>query len=226
MWYNKVMGMRWSFPGIIFLMTAMHLSAGGVSEEVHTSFKAGPGYEVDGDTCFLLTYHLYKVPEGVRRFPDGGISKTVFLGTYLMKLDNGAAVIEKEFPGDPVPMNRVPYAWKETVGSGVKADGYDMNVTNRLLRSVGPAACGLPSPLDYMDKKSSLYLRDLVSLKGDLQYRKEIIRTMVPTSSEAEDLLDQMDSYEKRLDGLELTEYRIFAEVSRQALKEKAGMEE
>ena len=54
-----------------------------------------------------------------------------------------------------------------------------MNETNGLLREVGPASLGLPSPLDYCSKSKNEFINDIIHLKGDRFYRQEIVRIMV-----------------------------------------------
>jgi hypothetical protein len=71
---------------LIFLSLSWCYGKGGYEQEVHTSFKASPGFTFGDASYFLLNYHLFKPPRGIRRFPDGGRVKTVVGAVYLMRL--------------------------------------------------------------------------------------------------------------------------------------------
>ena len=58
----------------------------GYTDEVYTAFSTGPGFEADGNIFFPVSYRLFRKPEGLRRFPDGGQSKRIFEAVYLVKV--------------------------------------------------------------------------------------------------------------------------------------------
>ncbi len=196
------------------------LFCGGLSEEIYTSFKAGPGYEVEGNVSFLVSYRLYRAPRGIRRFPDGGQSRTEFSGTYVIILDKGLPKGFLELKGVAADHNRIADNSKKILAPrGVLREDFDMNVTNRIIRQTGPGAIGLPSPLNFCGKPEREYLMDVVHLKGDYQYRKEIIRNFVSGSPEARAILEKMDDYEAAMEGYKKMEYRIYSEDTRKDLE-------
>jgi len=208
---------------LFILVCLLSLHAGGVSEEVHTSFKAGEGYEVDGEIRFLVTYHLYRKPEGLRRFPDGGQAETLLRRTYVVAVRRGEPIMVEPLPGEALATRELaPHSDKLFLPHGAPADEFDMNVTNQLLREYGPGAAGFPSPLEYSDKRRSTYLNDIVLLRGDYQYRKEIIRVLDIRGDEAAMILDRMEAREEELDGSERMEYRLYSEDTRAELERTA----
>lgn len=218
--------MRISRVPLVLLISAVSLitlHAGGVSEEVHTSFKAGEGYEVDGEVRFLVTYHLYRTPEGLRRFPDGGQAKTLLNRTYIAAVQDGIPAMIEVLPEEALATRELASRSEELfLPEGAHADEYDMNLTNRLLREYGLGAAGFPSPLEYCDKRRRAYLEDIVNLRGDFQYRKEIIRVLDIQGDEAEALLERMQAREEKLEGSERMEFALYSEDTRAELRGKA----
>ena len=90
----------------LFLLPAS-IGASGFSEEIYTSFKAGPAYEIEDEICFLAAYRLYLAPRGLRRFPDGGQSRTVFQSTYILTLKEGLPGYGRNFPAFPLQTIRL-----------------------------------------------------------------------------------------------------------------------
>ena len=207
---------------VFLLLTAISLtclSAGGLSEEIHTIFKAGPGYEIDDTIYFLITYKLYRAPEGLRRFPDGGQSRAVYTGSYILEIAQDRLIIIREYPDLYIRDIDILFQSRQLLGpSARKHTDYDMTFTNGMVRRIGPAAIGLPSPLAFCGKKRKEYLKDIVDLNGDFQYRKEIIRTYITSREAAQSVLDKMDDHASRLDEYKQTEYRIYSEDTRNEL--------
>ena len=213
---------------LLFLFLVLpQVSGGGLSEDIYTLFKAGPAYEVNGEICFLLAYKLYQAPRGIRRFPDGGQSHTVFQGTYILILKEGIPKVWKELPGITIGNNKVFTKSKEFLKPiGSLLDEYDTNVTNKLLRQTGPATAGLPSPLLYCKKNRKEYIDDIIRLNGDLSYRQAIILQYITTAEEAQTLLHSMEEYEKKLEGVEQTGYGIYSEDTRRTLQTLSALKE
>ena len=208
---------------ILFLLLFLPLAsitAGGLSEEIYTSFKAGPAYEIEEEICFLTAYRLYRAPRGLRRFPDGGQSRTVFQSTYILTLKEGLPVVWKELPGVPVTNSQIVSKSRELLGqTGTLHEDFDINYTNRLIRRIGPVTAGFPSPLLYSSKKTQPLIEDIIRLEGDLPYRQAIIRQYVPTARMAEKILKQMDEYKEKLDGADLAGYNIYSDDTRRVLE-------
>ena len=78
---------------IIFIIIrgCINFITGGYTDEVYTVFSTGPGFNIDDNTFFPASYRLYRKPEGLRRFPDGGQSKRVFEAVYLIKTNSGSS---------------------------------------------------------------------------------------------------------------------------------------
>ncbi len=70
---------------VLLTVSGTNCLIGGYSDEVHTSFAASPGYILNDSVYFIVNYRLFRRPEGIYRFPDGGISKTVLEKLYLMR---------------------------------------------------------------------------------------------------------------------------------------------
>lgn len=234
---------------------------GNHSEEVQTSFKASPGYLFNDSTFFIINYHLYRKPLGIRRFPDGGTVHTVTEGLFLMEYNvNGLAVREKisderipdidigflsgRYPDDTlqlllpagignrgfiITVSEKTVTIKSHTGdegkSIVTSDESDLppgmksiTFTSNLIRENYPVESGLPSPLDYCNKVRNEYIRDLIGLKGDLFYRKEIIRTVGLNDEEILEILIKMDNREKSFDSYKSLEYSINSEDTRKEL--------
>jgi hypothetical protein len=73
----------------LFRVTAMGML---YSDEVYTSWEVGGGYQVDDSVYFLMNYGLYRKPQGIARFPDGGISRYITRQVYLCRADGDASV--------------------------------------------------------------------------------------------------------------------------------------
>ena len=171
------------FLFLLLFLPLASITANGLSEEIYTSFKAGPAYEIEEEICFLTAYRLYRAPRGLRRFPDGGQSRTVFQGTYILTLKKGLPLVWKELPGVPVSNSQIVSQSRELLGqTGTLHEEFDINFTNRLIRRIGPVTAGFPSPLLYSSKKPDELLKDIIRLKGDLPYRQAIIRQYVSTA--------------------------------------------
>lgn len=211
----------------LYITVTFSAAAGGFSEEVHTTIKAGPGYEMNGRIYFLLNYHLYKTPRGIRRFPDGGRVKTVREGLYLIGPGSGAdgesfslqSLINEVQADDIYAFSDAFFSSRDS--SFIQSDRYGMNETNRLVKEAGPAEIGMPSPLDYCHKRKSEYIDDIIRLGGDLFYRQEIIRTLITEPSQAREIISRMEKHEQKLKGLEQTEYRIYSEPTIEMLRKK-----
>ncbi len=203
----------------LFLLPAS-IGASGFSEEIYTSFKAGPAYEIEDEICFLAAYRLYLAPRGLRRFPDGGQSRTVFQSTYILTLKEGLPGVWKELPGVSVTNNQIVSKSRELLGQiGTLYEEFDINYTNRLIRRVGPVTAGFPSPLLYSGKKPKTLVEDIIRLRGDLPYRQAIIRQYASTAHKAGRILKQMDEYEAKLDGADLVGYNIYSADTRRVLE-------
>ncbi len=70
---------------LIILKAWISFASAGYTKEVFTAFSAGPGFEYEENTFFLVNYRLYRNPLGLRRFPDGGQSKRIYEAVYLVK---------------------------------------------------------------------------------------------------------------------------------------------
>jgi hypothetical protein len=57
------------------------------SDEVFTSREVGYGFETEDSVYFLINYGLYRRPEGIARFPDGGIARYITRTVYLCRAD-------------------------------------------------------------------------------------------------------------------------------------------
>ena len=235
---------------------------GSYSEEVQTSFKTSPGYLFNGSAFFVINYHLYKKPLGIRRFPDGGTVKTVFEGLFLMEYNvNGLSVREK-LSDERIPDIDIGFlngrildddlelllpgrigntsfiiiisensvtVKNYTNGEKVVQTGphetdplleiKSITFTSNLFRENYPAESDLPSPLDYCKKKREIYIRDLIELKGDLFYRKEIIRTVGLDNDEIAEILEEMDKRKESFDSYKSLEYSINSEDTRKEIQ-------
>ena len=250
--------------GLILLSALVFISCAdkfwGYSEEVHTSFRAGPGYAAFGRTYYLVNYRLYRTPQGIMRFPDGGQSRRLHSGTYLMKGseqdrpqmvmklpveldDSGVAgtkglrdgqtlLLEVRNLGDSKAHSLVieesdaakyipPAASPESVPDDISPTEpvWDMTSTNNSLRRYSASKVGLPSPLEYCEKKPREYRKDIIRLNGDFPYRREVIEYLDLRGEAASEILQEMNDYEGGLTGLELDEYRLYAEDTRAVLK-------
>ncbi len=213
------MGKKKAQAAILISGIAFSFLSCGYQEEVHTSFKAGKGYGMGDDISFLLNYHLFKKPAGIRRFPDGGLSRTVVEGVFQVRYSR-----DGEFSSRKISDSRVLdsefHSLEDRIYETCEEHGeFDAGRTNQLVRRLGPAALGLPSPLDYCKKSRKNYIKDLVELKGDFQYRKEIIRRLDFRPEEAADVLRAMEEHQARLKGVERTEYCIYSEDTKIELR-------
>ena len=206
------------------LLVSTPASARGFSEEVHTSFKAGPGYACDDEICFLVSFHLYRPPRGIRRFPDGGIPRIVAEGLFLVRGNKESFSVERKLIEERISQSAIYRYSREFFEGREPCEDFDMNVTNRLIREAGPGSIGLPSPLEYCRKSTAEYREDLIKKNGDFLYRKAIIRFLDPTVQEASELLKQMEEYEKSLEGLARSEYRLYSEDTKQELRKRGGI--
>ncbi len=72
------------------------------SDEVYTSRNVGGGYEVGDSVYFLVNYGLYRKPQGIARFPDGGISRYVYHEAFLCRAsreDSSVHLLTPVLPG-------------------------------------------------------------------------------------------------------------------------------
>lgn len=71
------------------------------SDEVYTSWEVGGGYQVGDSAYFLMNYGLYRKPQGIARFPDGGISRYITRKVFLCRADRDGSVhnLLKVMPG-------------------------------------------------------------------------------------------------------------------------------
>ncbi len=72
------------------------------SDEVYTSWNVGGGYEVGDSVYFLVNYGLYRKPQGIARFPDGGISRFIYREAFLCRAnrpDSSVQVLMPVLPG-------------------------------------------------------------------------------------------------------------------------------
>jgi len=211
----------------VLFLTVFTLSAaaGGSTEEVYTSFKAGKGYRVGDDVSFLVNYHLFKKPTGISRFPDGGLSRTVAEGVFQVSLDQDGEFRSRRISDTRVSSSRL-YSLEESLFSGYEEhEDFDVNRISQLIRELGPSALGLPSPLDYSNKSRRKLIKDLIELEGDYQYRKEIIHWLDLDQAEAGEILAAMDKHEAGLKGLAQTEYRLYSEDTKNELRKKEGLQ-
>ncbi|MFA7567582.1 MAG: hypothetical protein WCY01_11185 [Alkalispirochaeta sp.] len=241
---------------LVFSVGTSH-AMGGHSDEVYTWFGASPGYVLDDSTYFLVNYHLYRKPQGIYRFPDGGMSKKVHQGLYLMQYTDGRLflkekVSDRQFTDSTVKGTKGLVSDSELtlvmkpIGSderritvtitahsviaetttaaamatleGSEPEKESITFTSDLVREHNLGALGLPSPLDYAEKRRNAYIRDLIDLKGDLPYRKEIIRTLELSHAEVEKILKAMEKKAQRLDGYKAMVYSSIAEETKAAL--------
>jgi len=82
---------------VILLGTAplFRVSAMGMlySDDVYTSRQVGGGYAVDDTVYFLIDYGLYRKPQGIARFPDGGVSRYITREVFLCRADQDSSVL-------------------------------------------------------------------------------------------------------------------------------------
>jgi len=55
------------------------------SRELHTHRTVSGGYQLDDSVYFLVDYGLYRAPQGVARFPDGGRARYILRNVYLFR---------------------------------------------------------------------------------------------------------------------------------------------
>jgi len=234
------------------------------STEVHTSFTASPGYPFHNSLFFVINYRLYRQPQGLLRFPDGGMSRTVAEGVFLMEQDGGRLTVRRQIATENVPdadikllrgspeNDQLELRIPARIGTqtyfitvtetdvavhvsdsaeeeppGVNEEfpsdqAKSITYTSQLLRAEYPAASGLPSPLAYCKKNRKQYIRDVVELKGDLFYRKEIIRTAGFSRDEIRQILARIERRGNSLEGSKGQEYRFIATDTKEELN-KAG---
>ncbi len=81
----------------LLMGTAVSFSAHSMgvwySDEVYTSRTVGAGHEVDGSVYFLMDYALYRRPQGIARFPDGGTVRHIFHEIFLCRADREDASV-------------------------------------------------------------------------------------------------------------------------------------
>ncbi|MDC7234034.1 MAG: hypothetical protein PQJ58_12445 [Spirochaetales bacterium] len=94
----------------------------GYSRAIHSSLKAGPGYLWDDAVHIPVTYRLYRVPLGLRRFPDGGQSHVVHEATYILRIDSDRI---------PVVMGFVDHVIPDTAVAGVKVSDQEEGLVFR-----------------------------------------------------------------------------------------------
>lgn len=72
-----------------------------------------------------------------------------------------------------------------------------------------------------LPRKRKEYIRDIVRLNGNLNYRKAIIEEIGQDLevTDIEKIMDQMTDYQNRLDGVEKMNYEIFSEETVDLLK-------
>ncbi|WP_319560669.1 hypothetical protein [Marispirochaeta sp.] len=210
---------------VLFSVFTLSAAAGGSTEEVHTSFKAGKGYCIGDDVSFLVNYHLFRRPTGISRFPDGGISRTVAEGVFQVSMGPEGAFRSRRISDTRVSGFRL-YSLEDSVFSGHEEhEEFDINRTNQLMRELGPAALGLPSPLDYCEKSRKKFIKDLIELKGDYQYRKEIIRRLDFDQAEAGEILTAMEKHQAGLKDFAQDQYRFYSEDTKVELRKQGGLE-
>lgn len=88
-----------------------------------------------------------------------------------------------------------------------------------MIREIGPVAAGLPSPLIHSPKSDRAYIEDLIHLRGDLLYRKAVIRRLELSREEGEQILRRMDRHQDALEGYDLQAYRIYSEDTRREIQ-------
>ena len=131
--------------------------------------------------------------------------------SFIIALSENSVTVKKYSDDDKV-INSGPYETDPFLE--IKSITY----TSNLIRENYPAESGLPSPLDYCNKVRNEYIRDLIELKGDLFYRKEIIRTVGMNDEEILEILIKMDNREKSFDSYKSLEYSINSEDTRKEL--------
>ena len=73
------------------------------SDEAYTSRNVGGGYEVGDSVYFLVNYGLYRKPQGIARFPDGGIPRYVYHEALLCRAsreDSSVRILMSVLPGE------------------------------------------------------------------------------------------------------------------------------
>lgn len=254
---------RWDFstyhhgPRVVALALWIPIVLGGCfsfghSQEVHSNLRAGPGYVWDGVVYFPTTYRCYREAEGIRRFPDGGQSKTLHESTAILQVaqDRSPRLVEKldvvlspsdiagtrayrdgdtlilQFGGPKTRDNlcvtiqngTIRQLYSLSTSAIPVVPTMDINQTSEVVRSRTPSQIGLRSPLDFVDKSRRRFHRDIVQLRGDLTYRREVILFLQLDAAEASGVLDQMERYEESLRGYARDEYRYIAQETRQIL--------
>jgi len=240
---------------LILLISYVLSCCRGYSEEVHTGLKVSPGFTEGEKTVYLLRYHLYRTPLGIRRFPDGGQVRTLLKELYVMELTGGVMTARaplRDFDGrnadiagtrgrtaeegtDLLLRNTKEGSWAiirvrpDSIGfdDSPEADPEDFPLRgdtgitgiSRQTRETCLTCLGLPSPLLYCRKNRNEYIRDVVELKGDLFYRKEVIRTVNLSEAEIRGILEKMNRRQETLTGSKALEYRIYSEETREALQ-------
>ena len=250
----------------LVLLTLLFLSlfplfAGGYAEEVYTSLTFGPGYESGDSLFFLLTHKLYQPARGILAFPDGGISRTLTEGLYLLEYRAGTLSVQgylpKILPGPGavkgaagflreggldfylprgIPGEYRKIRW-ENGSLVVNTPGVPLPPGDPLVKAApsdfsrdlfleGYPLPGLPSPAEEAGKKRRGYFHDVVELRGDIYYRRAVIREAGFSREELESLLSSMDRRAHRLEGYKADAYRFSSEETRAAvLKELTGYE-
>jgi len=79
----------------------------------------------------------------------------------------------------------------------------------------------LPSPLDYMSRRESRLVDDLVELNGDQPYRDAIVEAIAKESLSAEpgDILSRIDQHRRSLSEPYRGQYALFSEATVEALE-------
>jgi hypothetical protein len=94
---------------------AAHPMGAFYSDEVYTSRNVGGGYEAGDSVYFLVEYGLYRKPQGIARFPDGGIARYLYHEVFLCRAkreDSSVRVLMPVLPGG-------------TPGLDVKSSGFE-----------------------------------------------------------------------------------------------------
>ncbi|MEA2082313.1 MAG: hypothetical protein U9O97_06200 [Elusimicrobiota bacterium] len=93
---------------LLTLISAASVVSAGFfyAKEPYALWGFSPGYKIGDKTYFIANYTIKHRPKGIARFPDGGISKTVFARTYFCsfdflknKLDILSELGDKRLPG-------------------------------------------------------------------------------------------------------------------------------
>jgi hypothetical protein len=133
---HACVGTRWCVRGLILVIglcacVAQPGYSMGYAQEPSTRWRLSGGIEIDGTVYFLSEYRLFQQPTGLRRFPDGGQSRTLTTKLELYRYTARESRLEAvaEFSHVEKPARDVLYsyfAYEEPWLTVVYRDGYSL----------------------------------------------------------------------------------------------------